>query len=115
MLRVTTALTAIVLAAGAAFAHHGWGSYDAAKPVTVAGPIVTSKFENPHATITVRGEGKVWTVTLAPTSRMSIRGASAQVIAVGKSVSAYGYPSKATPDEMRAERITVDGKTYELR
>jgi hypothetical protein len=46
---------------------------------------------------------------------MSIRGASAQVIAVGKSVSAYGYPSKATPDEMRAERITVDGKTYELR
>src|SRR5882724_10700678 len=68
MLRVTTAVTAIVLAAGAAFAHHGWGSYDAAKPVTVAGPIVTSKYENPHATVTVRSEGKVWTVTLAPRS-----------------------------------------------
>ena len=81
MLRVATAVTAIVLAAGAAFAHHGWGSYDAAKPVTVAGPIVTSKYENPHATVTVRGEGKVWTVTLAPTSRMSTRGASEKVIA----------------------------------
>jgi len=115
MLRAITTVAAVALAAGAAFAHHGWGSYDAAKPVTVAGAILTSKYENPHATITVRGSDKVWTVTLAPTSRMSSRGASAQVVAVGKSVSAYGYPSTATPDEMRAERITVDGKTYELR
>ncbi len=115
MLRAMTAVTALALAGGAAFAHHGWGSYDAAKPVTVTGAIATSKYENPHATITVRSDGKVWTVTLAPTSRMSSRGASAEVIAVGKSVSAYGYPSTATPDEMRAERITIDGKTYELR
>jgi hypothetical protein len=115
MLRVTTALIAIAAAAGAAFAHHGWGSYDAAKPVTVEGAILTSKYENPHATVTVRSDGKVWTVTLAPTSRMSTRGASEKVIAVGKSISAYGYPSTATPDEMRAERITVDGKTYEMR
>jgi hypothetical protein len=115
MLKVITAASAIVLAAGAAFAHHGWGSYDAAKPVTVTGPIVTSKYENPHATVTVRSEGKVWTVTLAPTSRMSTRGVSEKAIAVGNSISAYGYPSTATPDEMRAERITVDGKTFEMR
>ena len=47
--RVGAALT------GAADAHHGWGSYDAANPITVAGPIVTAKYENPHATITVKG------------------------------------------------------------
>ena len=96
-------------------AHHGWGSYDAVKPITVVGPIVTSKFENPHATITVRGTDKVWTVTLAPTSRMSSRGATEQVVAVGKTISAVGYPSTATRDELRAERITVEGKTYEMR
>ena len=106
---------ALALLAGPAVAHHGWGSYDAAHPVTVNGPILTSKFENPHATITVRGTDKVWTVTLAPTSRMTSRGASAGVIAAGKTVSAYGYPSTAEKDEMRAERITVDGKTYEMR
>jgi hypothetical protein len=105
----------LALLTGAAFAHHGWGSYDPAKPVTVTGPIVTSKFENPHATITVRGGDKVWTVTLAPTSRMSSRGATEKVIAVGQTVSAYGYPSTVEKEEMRAERITVDGKTYELR
>ena len=38
-----------------------------------------------------------------------------QAVAVGKTVSAYGYPSTAEKDEMRAERITVDGKSYEMR
>ena len=42
---------ALALLAAPAFAHHGWGSYDAAHPVTVAGPILTSKFENPHVTV----------------------------------------------------------------
>jgi hypothetical protein len=101
--------------AGPAAAHHGWGSYDAARPVTVMGPILTSKYENPHATITVKGSDKEWTVTLAPTSRMSSRGASAELIAVGKTVSAYGYPSTVDKNEMRAERITVEGKTIEMR
>ncbi len=103
------------LACGSALAHHGWGSYDAAKPVTVSGPILASKYENPHATITVKGAGKVWTVTLAPTFRMTNRGATAEMVAVGKTVSAYGYPSTVEKDEMRAERITVDGKTVEMR
>jgi hypothetical protein len=108
-------LTALILLVGPAAAHHGWGSYDAAKPITVSGPILTSKFENPHATITVKGSDKEWTVTLAPTSRMTSRGASPAMIAVGKTVSAYGYASTAEKDEMRAERITVDGKTIEMR
>ena len=43
------------------------------------------------------------------------RRARAAVVAVGKTVSAYGYPSTVEKDEMRAERITVDGKTYEMR
>ena len=115
MMRSVILLSAFALLTSAAFAHHGWGSYDASKPVTVAGPIMTSKFENPHATITVRGNVKVWTVTLAPPSRMSSRGATEKVVAVGQNVSAYGYPSTVVKDEMRAERITVEGKTYEMR
>lgn len=115
MTRRTALLFALAAAIGPATAHHGWGSYDAASPVTVAGPILTSKYENPHATLTVRGSDKVWTVTLAPTSRMTSRGALMQMVAVGKTISAYGYPSTVEKDEMRAERITVDGKTYEMR
>src|SRR5215467_15076981 len=115
MIKVVAIFATFVLLTGAALAHHGWGSYDAAHPVTVAGPILTSRFENPHATITVKDADKTWTITLAPTSRMSSRGATEKVVAVGQNVSAYGYPSTVQKDEMRAERITVDGKTYEMR
>jgi hypothetical protein len=115
MTKIIVIAGAVALVAGAASAHHGWGSYDAANPVTVSGPILTLKFENPHATITVRGNDKTWTVTLAPTSRMNSRGATQNVVAVGNNISAYGYPSTVMKDEMRAERVTVDGKTYEMR
>jgi hypothetical protein len=115
MMRTVTFVATLALLSGTALAHHGWGSYDAAKPVTVAGPILTSKYENPHVTLTVRGSDKVWTVTLAPTSRMVNRGALVELVSVGKNISAYGYPSTAEKDEMRAERITVDGKTIEMR
>jgi hypothetical protein len=116
MLRKLT-LSLLLMAGSAAtvLAHHGWGSYDASKPITVTGPIETSKYENPHATITVKAADKVWTVTLAPVSRMQSRGAPPELVVVGKTVAAYGYPSTVEKDEIRAERITVDGKTVEMR
>ncbi len=106
---LATALPALALA------HHGWGSYDAANPITISGPILTSKYENPHATITVQTPAKVWTVILAPTSRMGNRGASRDLVAIGRTVIVEGYASKTEANEMRAERITVEGKTFELR
>jgi hypothetical protein len=110
-LAVTLALaTALPVAA-----HHGWGSYDASKPITVAGKILTSKYENPHVALTVQAPDKVWTVTLAPTSRMINRGALIDMVKVGAEISALGYMSTVEKDELRAERITVDGKTIEMR
>jgi hypothetical protein len=105
----------LLVAATPLAAHHGWGSYDAAKPVTVTGKVLTSKFENPHVTLTLQATDKVWTVTLAPTSRMLTRGALQELVAVGRTITAFGYSSTVEKDEMRAERITVDGKTYEMR
>jgi hypothetical protein len=116
MLRaLSLGLVLVIGSAAAVLAHHGWGSYDASKPITVVGPIQTLKYENPHALITVKASDKVWTVTLAPVSRMQSRGAPAELVAIGKTVSAYGYVSTVEKDEIRAERITVDGKTVELR
>jgi uncharacterized protein DUF6152 len=115
-MRRTLGFSALLLAAPAAvLAHHGWGSYDASKTVVIEGPIQTSSYSNPHATITVKAPEKTWTVTLAPVSRMQARGAPADFVAVGRVVKAEGYASKVDPSEMRAERITVDGKTVEMR
>ena len=38
-----------------------------------------------------------------------------EALAVGKTVTLEAYPSTANANELRAERITVDGKTIELR
>jgi len=108
-------MACLVAVPAAVLAHHGWGSYDASKTVIIEGPIQASNYGNPHATITVKAPDKVWTVILAPVSRMQTRGAPAAFVAVGKVVKAEGYASKADPSEMRAERITVDGKTVEMR
>lgn len=105
-------LAAITMAAVAQQVSH---TYDSNHPITVEGSILNSTFEDPNATIAVKGADKIWTVTLAPTSRMIERGVQAEVVAIGKKVAAYGYPSTVEMNEMRADRITVDGKTYELR
>ncbi|MET0605971.1 MAG: DUF6152 family protein [Beijerinckiaceae bacterium] len=116
MLTRRTILGATVCAAVApARAHHGWGSYDAANPVTVRGPIKMLKFENPHCHVEVESGGKKWECTLAPPFRMTNRGATEAILKVGTPVVVFGYPSRSAPTEMRAEWIEVAGKRFELR
>lgn len=115
-MRLKLVIAALLFAAPAAvLAHHGWGSFDASKRISVEGPIQTSEYRNPHVTLTVRAPDQVWTVILAPVSRMQTRGATKEWVGVGKVIKADGHPSKTHKSEMRAERITVDGKTFEMR
>jgi hypothetical protein len=106
---------AVVVAVPAALAHHGWSTYDPEKVLPLEGPILESAFEFPHGEIVIEGEGKRWMVVLAPPSRMRTRGLAAEEIAVGKTAKVVGYPLKHGEPEMRAERISVAGKTVELR
>ena len=109
------ALTALSLATVSALAHHGWGSYDAAKKFTIASPVERVAWQNPHVHIHIQHEGASWEAVLAPPFRMDARGLSPELIRAGTRVEVEGYPSTQHPNEMRAERITVAGKTFELR
>jgi hypothetical protein len=60
-------------------------------------------------------DGAMWEATLAPLSRMQLRGLSEELLKPGTPVVVEGYPSTRNQHEMRAERITVAGKTVELR
>ena len=111
-------LTGTLLLAGAALAHHGWTGYDESKAFTVTGVIREAKWENPHVLVRLQGDegkGKTWLAYLAPVSRMEARGLKKDEIKVGATATLMGYPNKTTSDEMRAERITIAGKTAELR
>ena len=79
------------------------------------GPILTSKYENPHATITVKARRQGLDRDARADLPHDQSRRHREMVAVGKTVSAYGYASTVEKDEMRAERITVDGKTVEMR
>jgi len=110
------ALFAIAIGGSAAWAHHGWSTYDAGSVVTIEAPILTAAYQNPHSDITLKdAQGKEWHVILAPPSRMERRGIAKDALVVGKTVTVVGYPSRVVDGEMRAERMTIDGTVVELR
>ena len=96
-------------------AHHGWSEYDATQELKLTGTIEDSTYEHPHGSIHLKTPGKTWIVVLAPPSRMDMRGLSKDALKAGATASVVGYPNRNKPEEMRAERITVGGKTVELR
>lgn len=112
--RIAVALAAS-LAALAAAAHHGWSEYDGDKPLEVSGAIRESGYEHPHGHVRLETPGKTWLVVLAPPSRMAARGLREQDLRPGTQARVTGYPHRTKPEEMRAERITVGGRTVELR
>ena len=111
------AIAAIALAAWTlpALPHHGWSEYDSTQPLTLTGKIIESGYEHPHGHITLQTQNKTWHAVLAPPTRMENRGLPKGALKVGNTATVVGYPNRNKPDEMRAERITVDGKTVELR
>lgn len=114
-MRAILAAPLTIAIAAPALAHHGWGSYDADNPMTIAGTIEALALQNPHGEMTVMHDGQPWLITLAPLSRMTARGATADVVKDGEMVTAYGYPRRDGTMEIRAEWIEVGGDRYQLR
>jgi Family of unknown function (DUF6152) len=108
-------LAAILAGPAMGLAHHGWSEYDSSKALKLSGKIVDSGYEHPHGHLRLETPGKTWNVVLAPPSRMERRGLEKGALKPGGSVTVEGYPNRDKPEEMRAERIIVNGKTVELR
>jgi hypothetical protein len=109
---VIAALAAIPLVA---LAHHGWSEYDSTQTLKLTGTIEESGYEHPHGHISLKTPGKTWLAVLAPPSRMENRGLTRDMLKTGTTATVEGYPNRNKPEEMRAERITIAGKTVELR
>jgi Family of unknown function (DUF6152) len=117
MFRSLSLIVVVVMLAliAPAFAHHGWGSYDAQRAMTLEVKLDQVHYRNPHAEVSITHQGKTWNAVLAPTTRMSARGLPDGALAAGKTITIVGYPRTDGTPELRAERIIVDGRTIELR
>lgn len=107
----------VIFLISAAFApfHHGWSNYNQDKVNDFKTVIEESTYENPHALAKVKFKGEQWTIYLAPASRMTARGVTAEMIKKGTPLRMVAYPHKTVKNEMRAERIFINGEKYELR
>jgi len=112
-MRTVAFLAAFVAAPG--LAHHGWSEYDSSKMLKLTGKITASGYEHPHGYVKLQAPGKTWLCVLAPPSRMENRGLAKDLLKPGTTATLEGYPNRNKPEEMRAERITIGGKTVELR
>jgi hypothetical protein len=113
--RAVLAVVVVVSPAAPVAAHHGWSGYDSSKEMTLAGTIREAGYEHPHGFVKLDAGGKVWRVVLAPPSRMENRGLPRATLQPGAATTVVGYPNRTDPGELRAERITIGGKTTELR
>ena len=109
------ALAIVAMLTGTALAHHGWSGYDSTREMTLTGTIREAGYEHPHGYVALDVSGKIWRVVLAPPTRMENRGLPREMLKVGAMATVVGYPNRAEPDELRAERITIGAKTTELR
>ncbi|HEU4343932.1 MAG TPA: DUF6152 family protein [Candidatus Binatia bacterium] len=113
--RALILFTVIFLIGGDVLAHHGWSGYDSSKVLELKGTIVESGYEHPHGFVRLKSPDKTWVVVLAPPSRMERRQLPRKNLAPGIEAIVVGYPSRTDSQELRAERITIGGRTTELR
>lgn len=107
-------LAAIPLLIGHAAAHHGW-AWTQDETFELRGTIEEIYLGNPHAQLTVRAADGVWEVDLAPPRRTANAGFVEGVAEPGDEVTAYGHRSRDEGENrMKAERIIVNGQTYDV-
>ena len=103
-----------LLAAGPALAHHGW-SWTEEGFFEITGIIRAISYGNPHPTLDVDVEGEAWRVELATPAATARAGFLEDTAKVGDRIVAIGHRSlDETEKRMKAVRITVNGKTYDV-
>jgi Family of unknown function (DUF6152) len=111
------AAVVVLATAGVALASRGWGEYDDTKGMSLRGVIHSTAFERPYLTLQLdveKPQPRSWTVVLGSPSKLESKGVAVSSLAPGTVVTVYVYPSRDVPDECRALRITLGGKTTEL-
>lgn len=104
----------VALLAHPASAHHGWSGYHTTLE-TLTGKVVSYTYNNPHTALHLQVDAKTLEIVLAPPSRMERRGLQPDSFKPGDTVKVQGYIHRERDTELRAERVEVNGQTFELR
>lgn len=102
-----------VLCAGVQ-AHHGWG-WATDEEFEISGRITRVKLGNPHGEVTIDVKGEQWLIEVGQPWRNERAGLSDALLSVGRQITVHGHRSaKASEKLVKAERVVIDGKSYNL-
>ena len=69
----------------------------------------------PHASMTIRADGHVWNVVMAPPARTERAGLKEGIIPVGAKVTAHGHRHRDNNKfEIKTERLTWGDKVFNV-
>ncbi|MEO9522385.1 MULTISPECIES: DUF6152 family protein [Marinobacter] len=97
-----------------ATAHHGWG-WATDQEFEITGTIVAKRLGNPHGEVTLNVDGKDWLIEVGQPWRNQRAGLTAELLSEGRVITVHGHKSaKADERRVKAERVVIDGKDYNL-
>lgn len=109
-----TALLLLGASLGLAFAHHGWRwTEDVQFELTAR--VEKAVLGNPHGVLTMDADGTKWQVEVGQPWRNERAGLSDDMLARGVTLTVLGKGSSDPKERrMKAERIIIDGKRFDL-
>jgi hypothetical protein len=97
-----------------AVAHHGWEWAESGNS-QITGTIVAARLGNPHGELTVDVDGATWVVEVGQPWRNDKAGLKDAQLAKGTKLTIAGHKhADAKKRVFKAERVTIEGKTYDL-
>jgi hypothetical protein len=112
---ILVTVTCLVVAAGAAHAHHSFAAtFDIDKPITFKGTVAAVRWTNPHTMIDVEGKdarGQVtkWTFESLPPGVLFRKGLTRTRLKAGTSVTMTGHRARSTPNFAEVSLIEFSG------
>jgi hypothetical protein len=115
-MKLAAAALALLVAAGAAFAHHSPIVFDRTRQVTLTGVVTEFRWGNPHSWIHIDvadADGKVsnWSIEMDPASHLAREGWRSTLLKKGDKITVVVFPLRN--DEKGGQYISVtlpDGK-----
>lgn len=108
------ALVAWLTLIGPAAAHHGWG-WATDEEFEISGTITKVRLGNPHGEVTIDVSGAAWVIEVGQPWRNERAGLTDELLSVGRNITVHGHRSAKQSERLvKAERLVIDGKDYNL-
>lgn len=104
---------ALFLLPNSLLAHHGWG-WATSEEFEITGKIVDIRLGNPHGEVDILVDDVVWVVEVGQPWRNSRAGLAGK-LEKGITITVHGHRSADAEQRLvKAERVVIDGKDYNL-